>query len=373
MVDNDVTCNSDFPTWTCSVGTVAGYFSSFMWFLVLLPQLYQNYVRWHTRGLSPLWAVANFTASLVNIFFVYRLELPLYIMISAAYMPLLEFAIILQMWVYRRYASASSYSNAYRGLDSTALLGNVNGHDESPDSVYFTGEEIAKADDPLYGTTAGDIEKKFQRGAKLCCSIWGTVVLLQVMRPDLTPHLQWIAITLWSLEMFPQILLNAQLGSARGQAPLTVAITVLGKTADVLSTFLVEMPTQFQVLCVFSATTAFADAIQVIFYKWQTTTKEEDEESVLVETDEETKDSPFLASSIASQSSTICFTATAALLVMFSVLLLVVLALRTMPTPWGWLSLLVEAVLLSACMATPTIWNVFCNGHGHFAVRELRS
>ena len=360
-----MTCNSDFPSWTCSVGTGAGFFSSFMWFLVLLPQLYQNYVRGHTRGLSPLWAVANFTASLVNIFFVYRLELPLYIKISAAYMPILEFAIILQMWVYRRHASASSNSSAYRRLDSTALLENVNGYDESPDSVFHTREEISK--------TGDDIENKFQRGAVLCCSIWGTVVLLQIMRPDLTPQMQWVAITLWSLETFPQILLNVQLGSARGQAPLTIAITVLGKTADVLSTFLVEIPTQFQVLCVFSATTAFANAIQVIFYKWQSTMKEEDEERVLVEPEKETMDSPFLSSSSARKSSAICFAVIGLLLVLSFALLLVMLALRTMPTPWSWLSLLVEAILLSVCVTAPTIWNVFCEGHEHSAARGLRS
>ena len=52
--------------------------------------------------------------------------------------------------------------------------------------------------------------------------------------------LQWVAIFLWSACTLPQLRVNSRLGSSSGQANLTVLITVIGKTADVLSAFLVN-------------------------------------------------------------------------------------------------------------------------------------
>jgi len=92
----DIVC-ADVPLWACDIGIASGYASAAMWFMVLLPQLHLNYQRGHCHGLSLLWALANFTASLINVFFAYRLNLPLYLLISAAYMPILEAVMLAQL------------------------------------------------------------------------------------------------------------------------------------------------------------------------------------------------------------------------------------------------------------------------------------
>ena len=46
-------------------------------------------------------------------------------------------------------------------------------------------------------------------------------------------------------------------------------ITVLGKTADVLKAFLVDMPQQHRTLTFYSAATAYINALQVIYYIWK--------------------------------------------------------------------------------------------------------
>ena len=229
---DDIVCAA-VPLWACDVGIIAGYASAVMWFLVLLPQLHLNYKRGHCHGLSLLWALANFTASSINVFFVYRLDLPLYILIQAAYMPILEAVILAQFWMYR-YTTSIMDSEANR-----------------------TQYEVAV------------VKRRFRYGLVLFCTIWVCLVVLQVMYPELSPDIEWIAITLWSIEGFPQLWLNASLGGTHGQAVGSVLITVVGKTADVLSTFLVQMPVQTQVLCVFSASTAYINAFQVLYYRYK--------------------------------------------------------------------------------------------------------
>ena len=83
-------CAAGVPAWACAVAGSAGYASTALWFVVLVPQLARNRRRRSTEGLSLWWALANFTASLVNAFFAFRLELPLYARATAVYMPVLE-------------------------------------------------------------------------------------------------------------------------------------------------------------------------------------------------------------------------------------------------------------------------------------------
>jgi hypothetical protein len=56
---------------------------------------------------------------------------------------------------------------------------------------------------------------------------------------------------------------------------LTVVITVCGKTTDMFSAFLIQMPLQVRVLCFFSTATAFIDALQVLYYQYQINLKSE--------------------------------------------------------------------------------------------------
>lgn len=94
-------CREDWPLGFCGFANVCGLISSAIWFVVLFPQLYLNFRRKSIAGVSWLWAIINFTASLNNLFFIFKLGgMPLYASISAAYMPILNFVILVQFWMY---------------------------------------------------------------------------------------------------------------------------------------------------------------------------------------------------------------------------------------------------------------------------------
>ena len=97
-------CRNSLPKVDCGFANVCGYISCVIWFVVLVPQIRKNCKRRSVEGLSILWATANFTASLVNCFFAFSIELPLYIKISAVYMPILEFTILLQFWFFSKHS-----------------------------------------------------------------------------------------------------------------------------------------------------------------------------------------------------------------------------------------------------------------------------
>ena len=96
-------CRGGWPHGVCAFANVCGYISTTIWFIVLAPQIWKNWKRQSVEGLSILWATANFTASIVNCFFVFSITLPLYLKISAVYMPVLEFLILVQFWFYSKH------------------------------------------------------------------------------------------------------------------------------------------------------------------------------------------------------------------------------------------------------------------------------
>ena len=51
-------------------------------------------------GLNFLWAVADFTALLMNLFFAFSVQLPLYVRASAVYMPVVQIIILGQFLLY---------------------------------------------------------------------------------------------------------------------------------------------------------------------------------------------------------------------------------------------------------------------------------
>ncbi|XP_069128684.1 uncharacterized protein [Argopecten irradians] len=146
-------CRPEWPVWTCVAANVCGLTSTTLWFLVLLPQVYKNFRRKSVVGLSILWATANFTASLVNIFFVFLYaSLPVYSSINAVYMPILEFTILVQFWFYN---SEFSQKAKY---------------------CYASG----------------------------CVVVWGTIITVQLTARRFA-EMQWIAIALWCVETLPQV------------------------------------------------------------------------------------------------------------------------------------------------------------------------
>ena len=145
-------CRKAAPKALCGFGNVCGYISCAIWIFVLVPQIWKNWKRRSVEGLSILWASANFTGSLVNCFFVFSNSLPLYINISAVYMPFLEFLILVQFLLYSK-----------RTVQMKVL--------------YGMG----------------------------CFLVWIAVIIVEFSVENAAPDVQWIAIVLWSVESFPQV------------------------------------------------------------------------------------------------------------------------------------------------------------------------
>ena len=145
-------CYDGWPQWECYAANVAGLMSTAVWFIVLFPQVIKNFYRRSVSGLSFLWAVANFTASLVNLFFAFSIKVPLYVRVSAVYMPCLELTILFQFMIY-----------SHKPLTSRLLA------------------------------------------LLVCLIIWGCIIELELNLPQSREEIQWVAITLWSIETFPQV------------------------------------------------------------------------------------------------------------------------------------------------------------------------
>ena len=145
-------CRMAWPKALCAIGNVCGDISDLIWFFVLVPQIWKNWRRRSVDGLSILWASANFTGSLVNGFFAFSASLPLFIKISAVYMPILEFSILVQFWRYSK-------------------------HTFQIKVLYAMG----------------------------CFLVWITVIVLELSIENAAPDVQWIAIVMWSIESFPQV------------------------------------------------------------------------------------------------------------------------------------------------------------------------
>ena len=145
-------CRKTWPKAWCAFANVCGYISCLIWLFVLFPQICKNSKRGSVEGLSILWATANFTASLANVFFAFSVALPVYIRILAVYMPILEFSLLLQFWCYSKHT----------------------------------------------------MRMKLSYGA-VCVLIWIAVISLDLSVADAAEKVQWLAIVLWSIESFPQV------------------------------------------------------------------------------------------------------------------------------------------------------------------------
>ena len=144
-------CRKTWPKAWCAFANVCSYISCLIWLFVLFPQICKNSKRGSVEGLSILWATANFTASLANFFFAFSVALPMGIKILAVCKPILEFPILLQFWFYSKH---------------TRLM-------------------------KSYGA--------------VCVLIWIAVISLDLSVADAAEKVQWLAIVLWSIELFPQV------------------------------------------------------------------------------------------------------------------------------------------------------------------------
>ncbi|KAL9981366.1 hypothetical protein ACROYT_G010060 [Oculina patagonica] len=102
-----------------------------------------------------------------------------------------------------------------------------------------------------------------------CFLIWVAVISLELSVENAEEKVQWLAIVLWSIESFPQVILNMRLRTTGGQATPSVVMGLMGKTTDFLSNYLLLLPSQYVVMTYFSSTLAYINGIQVIWYPKQ--------------------------------------------------------------------------------------------------------
>ncbi|KAF9210519.1 hypothetical protein CPC16_002776 [Podila verticillata] len=216
-------CDPNLPESLCIFANFCGYISNVIWFLVLLPQLIKNHRRKSTIGLSFIWASFNFCASLINLFFILNINVPLFTRISGWYMPILEAGMLLQFAAYSKVS-----------LTRKVLLTLVS------------------------------------------LVVYSTAIALEVtnaLGEDTSSKLVWISIVLWSVETYFQVILNMKRRSVDGQSYISLGLAFMGKTTDVIMQFSLLMPTQYVYMTYFSSTMAYVNFIQLILYtkhRWYT-------------------------------------------------------------------------------------------------------
>ncbi|CAO3610214.1 unnamed protein product [Cunninghamella blakesleeana] len=209
-------CDYNLPIGLCIAGNVCGYISNSIWFLTLLPQLYKNYKRKSTDGLSLIWALCNFTASLINTFFVFFIDVPIFSKIGGVYMPTLEFIMLIQFFIYHNIP-----------LKKKIYI-----------LIYFV-------------------------------VIWTIIIIIEILKAfglDTNSKLVWISIVLWSVETFPQVYLNMKNKSVSAQSTVSLVLTFIGKSTDFISQYALIMPQQYLYMTYFSSTLAYINIFQLILY-----------------------------------------------------------------------------------------------------------
>jgi uncharacterized protein with PQ loop repeat len=209
-------CDSNLPIGLCVLANICGYTSNVIWFLVLLPQLVKNYRRKSTAGLSFIWASCNFCASLINLFFILDIDVPLFTRISGWYMPVLE---ILMLFQFVLYSKASKTRKLLLTVVSSV--------------VYSTIIALE------------------------CTDAFGE---------DTSSKMVWASIVLWSVETYFQVVLNMKRRSVEGQSYISMGLSLMGKTTDVIMQFTLIMPVQYVFMTYFSSTLAYFNIIQLILY-----------------------------------------------------------------------------------------------------------
>ncbi|KAF9898881.1 hypothetical protein BX616_003491, partial [Lobosporangium transversale] len=192
MATLQANCDDRLPIWLCVAANVCGYVSNTIWFIVLLPQIIKNYRRKSTAGLSFIWASCNFCASLINLFFILDIDVPLFTRISGWYMPILEIVMLFQFVLYSKVSMSRKL--------------------------------------PL---------------VLISLTIYSAVIAVECTKAfgeDTSSKLVWVSIVLWSIETYFQVLLNMKRRSVDGQSYISLGLSLMGKTTDVIMQFTLKMP-----------------------------------------------------------------------------------------------------------------------------------
>lgn len=99
--------------------------------------------------------------------------------------------------------------------------------------------------------------------------VYATVVLLEVLDAfgkETSSRMVWVSIVLWSFETYFQVVLNMRRRSVSGQSYISLVLSFIGKTTDVIMQFTLLMPTQYVYMTYFSSTLAYFNFMQLVVY-----------------------------------------------------------------------------------------------------------
>lgn len=149
-------CRNNWPDVYCAFGNVCGLISTGIFFIVYLPQIYRNFRFRTVQGLSAYWIIANFTAALNNLFFVFKYgDLPLFTIIGGCYSPIVHGTLLCQIFIFTPYSR------------NKLILSFV------------------------------------------CILVWIAIALLQTLL-SIYDIMQWISVILWSVGGYPQVRIICQ-------------------------------------------------------------------------------------------------------------------------------------------------------------------
>jgi hypothetical protein len=281
------------------VGTATSYVSMALWFMVLLPQVIRNQHRRSVQGLNPLWALANFTASLCNAFFVFTRTMPIAIRISGVYMPIIEGLMLMQFYCFN---GGNDHRDGVRRINeppadvqpqeriatqpAAPTASHLQGSSKETEGLLHSRDATGAAPQHVNSESVHCISSFTTEGIRsqpsysytslrlitcLLILLWLLIVALEVgwipiASSDPPADLMWISILLWSVETFPQLFTNisAPHQAVQGQAVISVLITCVGKSTDSLTAYLLDMPVQNKLLGWFSGSSAWINALHVL-------------------------------------------------------------------------------------------------------------
>lgn len=99
--------------------------------------------------------------------------------------------------------------------------------------------------------------------------VYSTAIVLEctdALGQDTSSRLVWVSIVLWSIETYFQLVLNMKRRSVDGQSYISLGLSFMGKTTDVIMQFSLKMPVQYLYMTYFSSTLAYVNTKQLILY-----------------------------------------------------------------------------------------------------------
>jgi uncharacterized protein with PQ loop repeat len=221
-------CEEGWPQWTCDVGVVCEYITLSGIFVAFLPQIYKNYQRQSTDGVSFLWALCAATGNLLSVFFIFNQYQSLLCKICSVYLLLIDAIFVWQFIFYSKNSKYHFEQSHHRAKLVVFIVCWI---------VFLIVDEVITSDE------YDSVQKSHDMYV-----------------------LEWFAITFYSVSLLPQLYINFRECSADGQAFSSVMLQLLLRLTEFASSLLLKAPKQSLILGYFVASSATFNAVQNYYY-----------------------------------------------------------------------------------------------------------